>query len=419
MPPKTPEESIPYASWKNRYIIIQSMFYLAQGVAMGALFYIPSLLRNRGLNDFESIIIQSVIGLPWILKIIFGIMSDNVSIGNYGRRKPYIILAGFVGIIGFATLPIHPVFGPLMVASGFLASIGTSMSDGVLDALAVDVTPPEKRGTMQGTAWGSRAIGLGISSLFVGIFSALNDWFIAFAIPGSVFGLACFMVILIKEPISPDLTGISRNLLKSVFKKKKIQICTLFQIVAGAGISISLIIQTYLESGLGYDLDIVGFVLFIFLTGMFFGSMFFGYLGDKLSSEITLPTSTLMNIALIIVVLFINTSDILFVSVFFFLFGISSGAYQTSQLRISMDYSPSILGGTMFNFYNSMANVGQLVIGSVLIAYVGEVIFQGNLQFGWQVASVFLFLSILISMKLIRNYQVEGSTEPATEMPEE
>jgi MFS family permease len=73
---------------------------------------------------------------------------------EYGRRKPYIFLAGVFSLIGWLTLPFHTVFSALLVISGISAALGTAMSDATIDALAVDVTPPQKRGIMQGISWG-------------------------------------------------------------------------------------------------------------------------------------------------------------------------------------------------------------------------------------------------------------------------
>ena len=97
------EESSNYDVWNDYYLVIQGFFYLAQGIAMGAILFLPSFARDLGLSDFESIVIQAVIWIPWFLKLIFGVLSDNVPVKSYGRRKPYIFLAGILGIIGWIT----------------------------------------------------------------------------------------------------------------------------------------------------------------------------------------------------------------------------------------------------------------------------------------------------------------------------
>jgi hypothetical protein len=137
--------------WKDYYLGVQSVFYFAQGVAMGALLFLTAFLGYLNVDNFGRILFQAVIWLPWYLKVFFGVLSDNVPIRNYGRRKPYIIFAGFAGIIGW------------------IASFGTGMSDATIDALAVDITPQRRRGALQGLSWGFRGLGLGLTTLLAGV----------------------------------------------------------------------------------------------------------------------------------------------------------------------------------------------------------------------------------------------------------
>ncbi len=123
---------------------------------MGALLFLTAFLGYLNVDDFGRIVFQAVIWLPWYLKVFFGVLSDNLPIGGYGRRKPYMLFAGVVGIIGWVTIPLYTEFSLLLVVSGILASFGTGMSDAVVDALAVEITPQRRRGALQGLSWGFR-----------------------------------------------------------------------------------------------------------------------------------------------------------------------------------------------------------------------------------------------------------------------
>lgn len=382
-----------YLVWRDYYFGIQGVFYFAQGVAMGALFFLTAFLDFLSLSPFERIAVQAIIWLPWYLKIIFGILSDNVPIRTFGRRKPYIFTAGIVGVIGWLTLPLHAVFGPLLLVSGILASLGTSMSDATIDALAVDITPPQKRGMMQGVSWGSRGIGIGISGLIVGVLADANQWFIIYAVPGIIVSLACFLVLLFKEnPLPPDFKRVPAAVYKGVFKTKEVLVCMLFQILSGAGIAILAIMQTYLDESVGFDNTTIGVIFVIFSLGMFCGAVVFGLLGDKVSVRLTLPITTAFYALLVMTVLLLNLGDFAIASAFFLLVGIANGGYEATQMRISMDNSPSIVAGSMYNLYNSLSNLGQTAIGAILIAALVDAL--GDFRLGWQLAVVFLVLAI-------------------------
>ncbi len=396
-----------YSVWRDYYFGIQGVFYFAQGIAMGALFFLTAFLDFLSLSPFERIAVQAIIWLPWYLKIIFGILSDNVPIKKYGRRKPYIFTAGIVGVIGWLTLPLHAVFGPLLLVSGILASLGTSMSDATIDALAVDITPPQKRGMMQGVSWGSRGIGVGISGLIVGVLADANQWFIIYAVPGVIVSLACFLVLLFKEnPLPPDFKRVAASVYKNVFKTRDVLVCMLFQILSGAAISILAIMQTYLDESVGFDNTTIGVIFVIFALGMFTGAVVFGLLGDKVSVRLTLPVTSAIYAILVISVLLLNLGDFAVAATFFLLVGIANGGYEATQMRISMDNSPSIVAGSMYNLYNSLSNLGQTAIGALMIAVLVEAL--SDFRLGWQLAVVFLVVALIPGYLLARWHEERG-----------
>jgi MFS family permease len=393
--------------WKDYYLGVQSVFYLAQGIAMGALLFLTAFLGYLNVDDFGRIVFQAVIWLPWYLKVFFGVLSDNVPIGSYGRRKPYMLIAGVVGIIGWITIPLYAEFSILLIVSGILASFGTGMSDAVIDALAVEITPQRRRGALQGLSWGFRGLGIGLTSFLAGVLADANAWFIVFSVPGVLVSLSCFLVLLYKEnPLPEDFKRVSRKEYKSAFTNRNVQLCFTFNLFAAAAIAIIPLIQTLLEVGLGFDLTTVGIVFSIFSVGLFLGALIFGVLGDRVSVRTTLPMNSAVYAIVIISALFINLNDSTLAAVFFFVVGFTSGGYQTTQLRINMDNTPPITSGTIFNLYNSIANVGLLAIGALSIAIFES--FVGSYQVGWQLAWVFLIIALIPGYYLTkRNHETE------------
>lgn len=387
--------------WSDYYLGVQGLFYFAQGVAMGSLLYLTSFLGHLSVDTFGRILFQSVIWLPWYLKVFFGILSDNVPIGRYGRRKPYMFIAGSVGIIGWITIPLYTEFSLLLILSGILAAFGTGMSDATIDALAVEITPQKRRGALQGMSWGFRGLGLGLTTLLAGTLAEANAWVIIFSIPGVLVSLSCFLVLVIKEkPLPKDFKRISSQVYKSAFLNKSVIICFIFNLFAAAAISILPLVETLLEEGLGFNLVTVGMIFSGFSVGMFLGSLLFGILGDGISVRTTLLLNSAVYAAVILSMLFINLQVIAFSMVFFFIVGFTAGGYQTTQLRINMDHTPAIVSGTIFNLYNSVANIGLLAIGSITIAAFEG--FVGSYQISWQLAWVFLLIALIPGYYLTR-----------------
>ncbi|MHA2160716.1 MAG: MFS transporter, partial [Candidatus Thorarchaeota archaeon] len=298
-------------------------------------------------------------------------------------------------------IPLYTEFSMLLVVSGILASFGTGMSDATIDALAVDITPQRRRGALQGLSWGFRGLGLGLTTLLAGVLADANAWFIIFSIPGVLVSLSCFLVLVFKEnPLPEDFKRVSAQVYKSAFSSRNVQLCFLFNLFAAAAISILPLVQTLLEVGLGFDLATVGLVFSMFSVGLFLGSLLFGLLGDRISVRTTLPMNSAVYAVVIISALFFNLQELNLAMIFFFVVGFTSGGYQTTQLRINMDNTPAVASGTIFNLYNSIANVGLIAIGALSIAAFEG--FVGSYQVSWQLAWVFLLIALIPGYYLTR-----------------
>ncbi len=409
------------AVWRDQNLWWIGFFYMTQGVAFGALVFLPAYLRFLGLDVFSSIVWQAVIMLPWYLKIIFGILSDNVPLRSWGRRKPYIFIAAAFGLIGWLTIPFVGAalgFSFLLVGVGLLASTGAAMSDAVIDAMAVDVTPPRRRGSMQGVSWGFRGLGLGIAAIAFGLLSNADQWSLVFLIPGLLLSAFTFLTLIIKEnPLPDDFKAVPLSTYKAVFSQRNVQICLLFQIISGLGIAIVPILQTFLQEGIGFDLITVGIVFTIFSVGWFIGALIFGYLGDRLSMKRTFPILTLLySIAILAAILMAPVQTVVIItSGFFFLVGLANGGYEATYMHIGMDNSPSVLAGTMMNLYNSLSNLGQLAFGAIIIAALVSVFTVIGLPYpyalGWQIAILFLWIAFLPGWILIKRYRRHDEDE--------
>ena len=388
------------AVWRGSNLGWVGLFYLAQGVAFGALVFLPAYLRFLGLSDFDSIVWQAVIMLPWYLKIIFGILSDNLPLRSWGRRKPYIFIAAAFGLFGWLSIPFIGGafgFGALLVIVGLFASTGAAMSDAVIDAMAVDVTPPRRRGSMQGVSWGFRGLGLGLAAVGMGLLSFADLWTLVFLIPGLLLAIFTFLTIIVKEnPLPSDFSAVPLSTYKEVFSLRNVQVNLLFQLLSGIAIAIVPILQTLLEEGLGFDLITVGIIFMIFAIGWFLGAIIIGVMGDRVSLRTILPVATILYIIAVIAAFILAPFfvDWIITAGFFFLVGLANGGYEATYMRISMDNSPSILAGTMMNLYNSISNIGQLAVGAIIIAYVA-LLFGGNYIIGIQITILFFVLALI------------------------
>uniref|UniRef100_A0A0A9DTS2 Uncharacterized protein n=1 Tax=Arundo donax TaxID=35708 RepID=A0A0A9DTS2_ARUDO len=56
---------------------------------------------------------QSVTGAPWVVKPLWGLLTDVVPVAGY-RRRPYFVLAGVIGVSSMLMLSLHRELGIML-----------------------------------------------------------------------------------------------------------------------------------------------------------------------------------------------------------------------------------------------------------------------------------------------------------------
>lgn len=393
--------------WRDWFLIIQGIFYFAQGCAFVAIILIPVFLQNElGVSALDSIKAQSIIMIPWYIKIVFGVLSDNVPIKNLGRRKPYILFAGLIGIFGWFLFPSFTEYNSYVILCGFFIALCVAVADTVLDSLGVDITPPHRRGHMQGVGWGFRGLGGAITGVLFGRIVETNGYNIAYYVIGGIMVVGCFSALLLKEhPITPDnfqTIKVSLTDFKHEFKKTDTGLITLFNIFAGAGIAIVLVLSTYMNDELGISIEGLGLGVTFFAVGQFIGALTLGILGQKMNLKPVFLVNTFLYILLILSLLVIplETGRLTVVYFVIFLVGSINGGYEANQMRINMEFSVGKISGTMYSWFNSISNVAQTALGALIIAAIAAA--TGSFVIGIQIASVFLFLGLIPGIVAIK-----------------
>ncbi|XP_058114325.1 probable folate-biopterin transporter 6 [Magnolia sinica] len=112
------------------------VYGLSQGFS-GSLFRVVSDYYWKDVQRLQPSVVQLYSGfyyIPWIMKPIWGLLTDVFPIYGY-RRRPYFILAGVLGVISALIVSIHarlPVIFALVCLVGLTA--GVAISDVTIDA---------------------------------------------------------------------------------------------------------------------------------------------------------------------------------------------------------------------------------------------------------------------------------------------
>ncbi|XP_021291750.1 folate-biopterin transporter 1, chloroplastic isoform X1 [Herrania umbratica] len=148
-----------------------AMVYFVQGVLglsrLAVSFYLKDDLH---LDPAETAVISGFSALPWLVKPLYGFISDSIPLFGY-RRRSYLVLSGLLGALSWSLMA---MFVDSKYSAAFcilLGSLSVAFSDVVVDSMVVERARGESQsmsGSLQSLCWGSSAFGGIVSSYFSG-----------------------------------------------------------------------------------------------------------------------------------------------------------------------------------------------------------------------------------------------------------
>jgi folate/biopterin transporter len=147
------------------------LVYFVQGILGLARLAVSFFLKDElGLTPAEVSALLGIVAIPWMVKPLFGFISDGLPILRY-RRRPYLILSGLLGTaswLALATLVDTAWAATLAIA---LSSLSVAVSDVIVDSLVVERARNESvsnSGSLQSLCWGTSALGGLLTAYFSG-----------------------------------------------------------------------------------------------------------------------------------------------------------------------------------------------------------------------------------------------------------
>ena len=342
-----------------RYTMFGSL-YFTQGTVLGYFTSLNALYLLAHGVSMESVGIMSLIALlPFVLKIFMGLLSDKVNLFGWGHRRPYIFIGLGIQTICLIIVPfIDPgIHFPWFVFIAFMLQAGMALYDTCTDGMAIDTTPPEEEGIIQGFMVGGRAIGTILSATLVGLLANQGDWNYVFWLLAILTLLPLPFVIRMSE--AQEVAD--REFKWAAFAQfKHVSIILLsvigfmaFFIIAG----VNQVMNPFFTEQLGINLRIAGNVASIWGIGVVLGGMLTGWLIKKFGYERMIFVVILFAAASIGIMSTVQSTELMWLVAF--LFGYAYGSYQTTYFALSMGNVDKNVAATMYSIFMAISNIGQ------------------------------------------------------------
>ncbi|MEH1827387.1 MAG: folate/biopterin family MFS transporter [Nostoc sp.] len=177
----------------NAELIAILTVYFVQGILGLSRLAVSFFLKDELLlSPVQVSALLGIVFLPWMIKPVFGFISDGLPIFGY-RRRPYLILSGILGTASWVSLAtiVHTSWAATLAIA--LSSLSVALSDVIVDSLVVERARGESQataGSLQSLCWGASAIGGLITAYFSGL---LLQYFTT----RTVFGITAFFPLIV------------------------------------------------------------------------------------------------------------------------------------------------------------------------------------------------------------------------------
>lgn len=336
------------------------ILYFVQGVVQAyQLNFFKPHMDSEGIDVDRIAVVASLALLPFIIKAIFGLISDRINLFGFGHRKPYMI----VGVVGcalafFGAYFVDPSESFTVLATMVVtATFAMALFDTTADAYAVDMIPPAEHSRVQTFMTSGRAAGLIILSFVFGRIALHYGFSAIFLVISVCLLIPLVMLFRIQEPKTrPVQSEFDRRAFRTLlqpnyllFALTLILAWTFFQGIDGL---ITFYMQSDLkidEVGLGNYGSIKGIGMVIGAIG---ASVVAGRFGRKSAVLLTL---TLVTVVGLILSFATTLNHFLLLGV---VWGIVAGLHWTVYATLSMNLTDTRIAGSMFALFQTMANIG-------------------------------------------------------------
>lgn len=341
-----------------RYLMF-ALLYFAQGSIMAYFTALNAIyLQSFGLGMSEAGLIGTIGLIPFVIKIFLGMLSDSVNLFGLGHRKPYILIGLVIQAICLLLVPLVNVGQNfwLYAAVAFLMMMGMALYDTCTDGIALDTTPEEEEGIIQGFMVGGRAAGMVITSALLGLIVQNISWPAGFTFLAIVTLLPLPLVLKAREAEKEAASRFEWSAFKSFTRSHVIALGTLGALYSLIINGANQLVNPFLVERFQISISTAGYIATVVGLGTILGGLVGGNITDRIGQKRSVQTAMIVTIIGVGLIPMISATWMAWVLVF--IFGFAFGFYETVYFAISMRVTDGRIAATMFSILMAMANIG-------------------------------------------------------------
>lgn len=337
-----------------------ALLYFTQGTILGYFASLNALyMLDNGLDMADVGIFSTIALIPFIIKILFGILSDRYNLFGLGHRKPYI----FIGLlVQFACLIAVANINPgksywLYVALAFLLQLGMAFYDTCTDGLALDITPESEKGILQGFMVGGRSVGVIVAASVAGFIAQHLSWQGVFYFLAVLTLIPVPFLFIIKEIQKTPEMRFQWSAFRAFKNAKVLAVAAVGLIVFLVIVGSNQLVNPSFDARLGIDLSTAGLLTTVWGLGCIAGALAGGRVMDKLGNKKALWLSILLVIPAMILLTVVANKPMMWAVIIFF--GIAYGLSQAIYFALAMKYTQPAIAASMYSILMAVTNIGQ------------------------------------------------------------
>lgn len=379
------------SEWLPLAIVFASVYFFSMN-GLGALpgLAINFLLKDKmGLAPDQMAYFQAVTLLAWVVKPLWGILSDLFPIFG-SRRKSYLILTSLVAAGAWLMLAglVHPTVAQILLLI-VLVDMAYAFQDVVSDGLMIETGQPlNMTGQFQSIQWTAVYAAMIVTAFAGGRLAELaQKGELSYQ---AIFGIAAIFPVLtavivsflVREPSRAHLEEAAKFGLRDALRHRGIWILAAFLFLWNFSPSFGAPFFYYSVDTLKFSGSFLGILQAIASAGALLGSVLYGLFFARF------PVRGFLRIAVAVGVLATLSYFVYFNSWLIahhallrglalgmnLLLGIASSVIFLALLNLSAKVSPQYAGGTVFALLMSFYNLGQMgssALGGLLFPRLG------------------------------------------------